>query len=61
MTTIYLINRKLSRVIGMKIPCEMLLGEIKFVPLKIFGCTCFVRDHRPSLGNLDPRACSPAQ
>jgi len=26
------------------------------VPPKVFGCTCFVRDHRPSVGKLDPRA-----
>lgn len=41
----------------MKTPCEMQLGENKFmVPPKVFGCTCFVRDHRPSVGKLDPRA-----
>jgi hypothetical protein len=32
-------------------------GKNKFVvPPKVFGCTCFVRDHRPSVGKLDPRA-----
>ena len=57
MTATYLINRMPSRVIGMKSPCEMLLGENKFlVSPKLFGCTCFVRDHRPSVGKLDPRA-----
>lgn len=57
MTATYLINRMPSRVIGMKSPCEMLLGEnIFLVPPKLFGCTCFVRDHRPSVGKLDPRA-----
>src|SRR5438045_5821425 len=41
----------------MKTPCEMLLGETKFVvPPKVFGSTCFVRDHRPTMGKLDPRA-----
>ena len=41
----------------MKSPCELLLGENKFVvPPKLFGSTCFVRDHRPSVGKLDPRA-----
>src|SRR4051812_794487 len=35
----------------------MLLGATKFiVPPKIFGCTCFIRDHRPTVGKLDPRA-----
>src|SRR3954465_2548277 len=41
----------------MKSPCEMLLGENKLlVAPKVFGCTCFVRDHRPLVGKLDPRA-----
>ena len=41
----------------MKSPCELLFGENKFVvPPKLFGSTCFVRDHRPSTGKLDPRA-----
>jgi hypothetical protein len=41
----------------MKTPCEMLWGENKFVvPLKVFGCTCFVRDHGPLEGKLDPCA-----
>jgi len=57
LTATYLINRTPSRILGMKTPCEMLLGENKFVvPPKVFGCTCFVRDHRPSVGKLDPRA-----
>jgi hypothetical protein len=38
LTATYLINRTPSRVLGMKTPCEMLLGENKFlVPPKIFG------------------------
>ena len=57
LTATYLINRTPSRILSMKTPCEMLLGENKFVvPPKVFGCTCFVRDHRPSVGKLDPRA-----
>ena len=56
LTATYLINRTPSRILSMKTPCEM-LGENKFVvPPKVFGCTCFVRDHRPSVGKLDPRA-----
>lgn len=43
--------------IDMKSPCELLLGENKLVvPPKVFGCTCFVRNHRPSVTKLDPRA-----
>jgi hypothetical protein len=57
MTTTYLINCMPSRVLGMKSPCEMLLGENKFlVAPKVFGCTCFVRDHKPLVGKLDPQA-----
>nr|AAO20078.1 putative polyprotein [Oryza sativa Japonica Group] len=57
MTATYLINRTPSRILGMKTPCEMIFGKNEFVvPPKVFGCTCFVRDHRPSIGKLDPRA-----
>ncbi|WVZ82886.1 hypothetical protein U9M48_030094 [Paspalum notatum var. saurae] len=57
LTATYLINRIPSRVLNMKTPHEMLFGKNEFiVPLKLFGCTCFVRDHRPSVGKLDPRA-----
>jgi hypothetical protein len=57
MTATFLINRTPSRILNMKSPCELLLGNNKFVvPPKVFGCTCFVRDHRPSVTKLDPRA-----
>jgi transposase InsO family protein len=57
MTATYLINRTPSRILGMKSPCELLFGKNKFVvPPKLFGSTCFVRDHRPLIGKLDPRA-----
>lgn len=57
MTATHLINRMPSRILGMKTPCELLYGKNEFiVPPKVFGCTCFVRDHRPSVGKLDPRA-----
>jgi hypothetical protein len=56
MTAIYLINRTPSRILGMKSPSELLFGENKFVvPPKLFGSTCFVRDHIPTAGKLDPR------
>jgi hypothetical protein len=36
---------------------EMLKGEnCDILPLKIFGCVCFVQDYRPNVGKLDPRA-----
>ena len=57
MAAAHLINRTSSRVLGMKSPSELLLGKNDFVvPPKLFGCVCFVRDHRPSVGKLDPLA-----
>jgi transposase InsO family protein len=57
MTTVYLINRTPSRLLGWKTPYEILRGVNEFiVPPNVFGCTCFVRDHMPSVGKLDPRA-----
>src|SRR4051812_23212585 len=56
LTATYLINRMPSRVLRMKSPCQIHLGENKFiVPPKVFGCTCFVRYYRPAVGKLDPR------
>jgi hypothetical protein len=57
MTAAYLINRMPSRVLEHKTPIECLTGENTFVvPPKVFGCVCFVKDYRPSVGKLDPRA-----
>ena len=57
MTAAYLINRMPSRILGMKSPAELLLGNREFkIPPKVFGCVCFVRDHRPSVEKLDPHA-----
>jgi hypothetical protein len=57
MTAAYLINRMPSRILGMKTPCDILLGSNMFVvPSRVFGCTCFVRDHIPTVDKLDPRA-----
>src|SRR6266540_1631631 len=57
MTAAYLINRMPSRVLGYKAPIECLIGKTTYVvPPKVFGCSCFVKDYRPSVGKLDPRA-----
>jgi len=57
MTAVYLIHRMPSRILGMKSPAELMLGCREFkVPPKVFGCVCFVRDHMPSVGKLDPQA-----
>ena len=53
MAAAYLINRMPSRVLGYKTPIECLTGETTYVvPPRVFGCVCFVRDHRPSVGKL---------
>ncbi|XP_052141858.1 uncharacterized protein LOC127761587 [Oryza glaberrima] len=47
----------LAHPMQMQAPYEMVFGCNEFiVPPKVFGCVCFVRDHRPSVGKLDPRA-----
>ena len=57
MIVAYLMNRMPSRVLGYKTPIECLTGDTTYVvPPKVFGCTCFVKDYRPSVGKLDPRA-----
>ena len=57
MTAAYLINRMPSRVLDYKTPIECLTGKTTYVvPPKVFGCVCFVKDYRPSVGKLDPRA-----
>jgi hypothetical protein len=57
MTATYLINCMPSRILGMKLPTELLLGQREFkIPPRVFGCVFFVRDHRPSVGKLDSQA-----
>jgi hypothetical protein len=57
MTVVYLINRMPSRILGMKSPAELLLGKREFkLSSGVFDCVCFMKDHRPSVGKLDPEA-----
>jgi hypothetical protein len=57
MTAAYLMNRMPSRVLNNKTPIECLTGETTYVvPPRVFGCVCFVRDHMPYVGKLDPIA-----
>lgn len=59
LTAAYLINRMPSRVLDYyyKTPLEVLQGTSSYlVPPKVFGCVCFVHDHRRTSGKLDPRA-----
>jgi hypothetical protein len=46
-----------SWVLDWKSPIEMLKGKNQdVIPLKTFGCVCFVQDNRPNVGKLDPKA-----
>ena len=57
LTAAYLINRVPSRILDWKSPFEMLRGTMQNnLPLRTFGCVCFVQDNRPNVGKLDPRA-----
>jgi len=57
LTAVHLINRMPSRVLDWKSPMEMLKGKNgDILPLKTFGCVCFVQDNRPNVGKLNPRA-----
>ncbi|XP_073109504.1 uncharacterized protein [Elaeis guineensis] len=57
LTAAYLINRMPLRTLDYKTPLECLQETNSFIiPPKVFGCVCFVRDHRPSVGKLDARA-----
>ena len=54
----YLINSLPSRVLNKKAPVEVLSTPSVLFPIvpRIFGCVCFVHNHSPSRGKLDPRA-----
>lgn len=52
-----LINIMPLIILDWKSPYEMLKGDNGGVlPLKVFGCVRFMRDNRPTVGKLDPRA-----
>jgi hypothetical protein len=45
------------QVLDNKSPAMLLLNSNEFVvPLKVFGCVCFVHDYRNDIRKLDPRA-----
>ncbi|XP_078180398.1 uncharacterized protein LOC144574327 [Carex rostrata] len=46
-----------SRVLEWKSPFEVWQGKNgDILPLRTFGCICFVQDRRPNVGKLDPKA-----
>src|SRR5664279_4205956 len=57
LTAAQLINRMPSRVLDWQTPCVMLKGDNEgILTPRVFGCVCFVKDNRPNVGKLDPRA-----
>jgi hypothetical protein len=57
MTATYLMNMMSTRVLDYKTPIKCLTDKNTYVvPPKVFGCSCFVKDYRPSVSKLDPRA-----
>lgn len=62
LTTIYLINRMLSRVLKYNTPLWTLLQtypdahHVSNLPLKTFGCASYVHVSSPNHSKLDPRA-----
>ncbi|GAB2281601.1 hypothetical protein Dimus_039482 [Dionaea muscipula] len=61
LTAAYLINRMPSSILQGEIPLRVLFPDTSLhplhpLPLRIFGCTCYVRDVRPTLTKLDPKS-----
>ncbi|RVX16304.1 Retrovirus-related Pol polyprotein from transposon RE1 [Vitis vinifera] len=57
-TTCFLINRMPTVVLKGDIPYKVRHPQKSLFPIepRIFGCTCYVRDTRPSVTKLDPKA-----
>ncbi|RVW90282.1 Retrovirus-related Pol polyprotein from transposon RE1 [Vitis vinifera] len=57
-TACFLINRMPIVVLKGDIPYKVIHPQKSLFPIepRIFGCTCYVRDTRPSLTKLDPKA-----
>ncbi|GAB2276039.1 hypothetical protein Dimus_039165 [Dionaea muscipula] len=61
MTATYLINRMPSSVLQDALPHSVLFPDASLhllhpLPLRVFGCTCYVRDIYSHLTKLDPKA-----
>ena len=58
LTACYLINRMPSSVLGGQIPHKILFPgrPLHSLPLRIFGCTCYVHALDPDRSKLDPRS-----
>ena len=58
LTAAYLINRLPTQVLNKQSPVEVLSSpsDLFAIPPKVFGCVCFVHNHSPTRGKLDPRA-----
>ena len=58
LTAAYLINRLPTRVLGKHSPIELLTkpSSIFPIPLRVFGCVCFVHNHSSARQKLNPRS-----
>ena len=57
-TAFFLINRMPSTVLACNVPYNILFPNNSLFPIepKVFGSTCYVRDVRPHVTKLDPKA-----
>ena len=57
-TTCFLINKMSSSILNWASPYHQFFpNNLLFsIDLKVFGCTCFVRDVRPQVSKLDPKS-----
>ena len=56
-TIAYLINRMPLTTLNFKTPWQLLIGVSSYtIPPKVFGYTCYVWNHSPTISKLDPRA-----
>lgn len=58
LTAAYLVNHLPTQVLHKQAPLQVFLGSqsVFFIRLKVFGCVCFVHNHFPTRGKLDPRS-----
>ena len=57
LTATYLINRLLTQVLKKRAPIGLHSPSSIFpIPPPVVGCVCFVHNHSPTRGKLDPRA-----
>ena len=58
LSSVYLINRLPTQVLNKRTPIELLSPSSSLFSIspRVFECVCFVHNHSPTRGKLDPRA-----